>query len=366
MIDRFDNMEIVQLFPLTAMFANLAAFFALWKDRDSFGNYFRILLIVLAGGNLSLFFLLASSSSDQAYFFFHVFRHFIFFVPPLLLCLSRILSGRKVKSPMTVGVIAVAIGLILLIELDYSSSTKSVLIREWKFYAWGWFPVLENQARILVGGFFGIGFILSLFLLLKPKDAPVQGWIPFLVLCWWLGLGTNFLPLFGWNVFPLGMGVDTIVSVFISVYLSRDRADSFFHKVAEILASASVALGCGSLSVLFLSGKSTRIQTIFLSAIGVGASWIVLRFFRKKENSELLDLSSLTQKGLTKQELRICELITEGYTRKQIGFFLGIANGTLRNHLVNLYEKTIDREKDSGSKDKFQRLTVFLHSYKKP
>ncbi|MDV6234276.1 helix-turn-helix transcriptional regulator [Leptospira ellisii] len=359
-------MEIVQLFPLTAMFANLAAFFALWKDKDSFGNYFRILLAVLAGGNLSLFFLLSSSSPDRAYLFFHVFRHFIFFVPPLLLCLSRILSGRKVASATTATLIAIAIALIFLIEWDYSASEKSVLIREWKSYSWGRFPVLEIRARILVGGFFGIGFILSLFVLLKPKEAPVQGWIPFLVLCWWLGLGTNFLPLFGWNVFPLGMGADTIVSVFISVYLSRDRAESFFHKVAELSASASVALGCGSLSVFFFGGESARLQTILLSAIGVGASWVVLRLFRKKETTELLDLSFLTRKGLTKQELRICELIAEGYTRKQIGFFLGIANGTLRNHLVNLYGKTIDREKESDGKEKFQRLTVFLHSYKKP
>ncbi|TGK32751.1 hypothetical protein EHQ12_12495 [Leptospira gomenensis] len=359
-------MEIVQLFPLTAMFANFAAFFALWKDKDSFGNYFRTLLIVLAGGNLSLFFLLHSSSSEQAYLFFHVFRHFIFFVPPLLLCLSRILSGRKAESATTVGLIAISIGLIFMIEWDYFVPEKSVLIREWKSYSWGLFPVLEIQTRILVGGFFGIGFILSLFVLVKPDKAPVQGWIPFLVVCWWLGLGTNFLPLFGWNVFPLGMGADTIVSVFISVYLSRERAESFFHKVAELLASASVALGCGSLSVLFFGGESARFQTIFLSAVGVAASWIVLRLFRKKEKAELLNLTSLAQKGLTKQELRICELIAEGYTRKQIGFFLGIANGTLRNHLVNLYDKTIDLERNAEGKEKFQRLTVFLHSYKKP
>ncbi|AYV56246.1 DNA-binding response regulator [Leptospira kmetyi] len=359
-------MEIIPLFPLTAMFANLAALFALFKERDSFGNYFRALLIVLAGGNLCVFFLFHSSSMESAYFSFHVFRHFIFFVPPLLLALSRILSGRKAKSPMLFSFMAIAIGLILLIELDYSSE-KSFLIREWKFYAWGWYPVLELPARILVGSFFGIGFVLSLYLLLKPKE--IQGWIPFLVICWWLGFATNLISFFGFNLFPIGMGIDSIVSIFVSVYLSRDRADSLFHKIAELFASASVALGLGSISILFLEtgkwGESIQLRTILLSSIGSGAAWFTLRMFRKKQSPNVLDSNSLILKGLTKQELRICELIAEGYTRKQIGFFLGIANGTFRNHLVNLYDKTIDREKDSGAKDKFQRLTVYLRNFEK-
>ncbi|MBM9499962.1 hypothetical protein JWG44_06825 [Leptospira sp. 201903071] len=361
-------MEVVHLFPISAMLANLAAFFAIIRDRDPFGVYFRIFLLILAGGNFTIFLLLKSSSSDQASVFFHIFRHFIFFVPYLLLSLSRILSGRPVKSAMTYFVLTITIALLILIEFDFFAN-KSILIREWKLYDWGWFPILEIPARILVGGLFGICFLLSLILLLNPEETLLRGWIPVLVFFWWLGLGTNFIPLFGINLLPLGMGVDSIVSVFVSVYLSRKEMDSIFHRIAEGLVCLSVALGLGSLSVLYLTRiESSRTQTVLLSLIGAAASWIVLRFFRPAKNTlELLDFNSLSQRGLTKQELRICELINEGYTRKQIGFFLGIADGTLRNHLVHLYDKTVDKEKESnGGKDKFQRLTVFLQKFRKP
>ncbi|AOP32700.1 hypothetical protein A0128_01730 [Leptospira tipperaryensis] len=361
-------MEVVHLFPIAAMFANLAAFFAIIRDRDPFGAYFRIFLLALAGGNFSIFLLLKSTSSEEASVFFHIFRHFIFFVPYLLLSLSRILSGRPVKSTMTSVVLTTTIALLILIEFDFFSD-GSILIREWKLYDWGWFPVLEIPARILVGGLFGTCFLLSLILLLKPEETLVRGWIPVLVIFWWLGLGTNFIPLFGSNLFPLGMGADSIISVFVSVYLSREEIESVFHKIAEGFVCLSVALGLGSLSLLYLTRiESTRSQTILLSLIGAATSWIVLRFFRPaKKSLELLDFNLLSQKGLTKQELRICELISEGYTRKQIGFFLGIADGTLRNHLVHLYDKTVDKEKESnGGKDKFQRLTVFLQKFRKP
>ncbi|MBM9577612.1 response regulator transcription factor [Leptospira sp. 201903070] len=361
-------MEVISLFPITAMLANLAAFFAILRDRDPFAVYFRVFLLVLAGGNFSIFFLLKASSSEKAFIYFHIFRHFIFFVPYLLLSLSRILSGRPVRSAMTYIVLTSTIALLILIEFDFFAD-KSVLIREWKLYEWGWFPVLEIPARILVGGFFGICFLISLILLLKPKETLLKGWIPVFVVFWWLGLGTNFIPLFGINFLPLGMSADSIISVFVSVYLSREEADSVFHRMAEGFVCLSVALGLSSLSILYLTRiESTRIQTVLLSLIGATTSWIILRFFRpSKIKSEPLDLKSLSEKGLTKQELRICELISEGYTRKQIGFFLGIADGTLRNHLVHLYDKTVDKEKESNfGKDKFQRLTVFLQKFRKP
>ena len=359
-------MEIIHFFPLSAMLANIAAFSAIVRERDSFANYFRVFLLVLVGGNLSVFLILGSSSSGEAVVFFHIFRHFIFFVPYLLLSLSRILSGRPAVSTMTSVILAITIALLVLIEFDFFSN-RSVLIQEWKSYDWGLFPILAIPARILVGGLFGVSFLLSLAVLLKPQENLQRGWIPVLVVFWWIGLGTNFIPLFGINLFPLGMGADSIISVFVSVYLSRTESNSAFQKIAEAAACLSVSLGLGSLFLLYLPDLHfAQGPTVLLSLIGATATWIVLRLFRPSGRpTELLDMRSLAQKGLTKQELRICELISEGYTRKQIGFFLGIADGTLRNHLVHLYEKTVGKESGSdGGKDKLQRLTVFLQKYR--
>jgi FixJ family two-component response regulator len=76
------------------------------------------------------------------------------------------------------------------------------------------------------------------------------------------------------------------------------------------------------------------------------------------------DTTKLKQKlnyyDVTKKEIQIAEMITRGFSKKQIRFYLDITDGTFRNHLSNLYAKTIDLESPQTTGDKFQRLIYFL------
>jgi len=66
--------------------------------------------------------------------------------------------------------------------------------------------------------------------------------------------------------------------------------------------------------------------------------------------------------GLTYQEANICELLLRGETKLDILSKLKITNGTMRNHLSEIYSKTIDlfTAEVSKDRDKLQKLTVFL------
>lgn len=45
-------------------------------------------------------------------------------------------------------------------------------------------------------------------------------------------------------------------------------------------------------------------------------------------------------KDLTKRELEICTMISEGYTNSQIAKFLYISEGTVKNYISSIYDKT--------------------------
>lgn len=58
---------------------------------------------------------------------------------------------------------------------------------------------------------------------------------------------------------------------------------------------------------------------------------------------QMLMMGDLSQQvRLTKRELEILQLVAYGYSNKQISKELGIAVGTVKNHVTNIYEKLPD------------------------
>jgi len=45
-------------------------------------------------------------------------------------------------------------------------------------------------------------------------------------------------------------------------------------------------------------------------------------------------------KNLTEREIEICQLLSDGYTNSQIAEFLYISEGTVKNYISTIYDKT--------------------------
>lgn len=80
------------------------------------------------------------------------------------------------------------------------------------------------------------------------------------------------------------------------------------------------------------------------------------------ECSESLFVTLQSKYEITFSEAKICCALESGKLRSEILSSLQIEEGTLRNHLRSIYNKTINKERPDLSKkrDKLQRLTIFL------
>lgn len=87
----------------------------------------------------------------------------------------------------------------------------------------------------------------------------------------------------------------------------------------------------------------------------------------KKENVKRPLFTRLqTEYGLTYQQAQICCALVEGKSRTIIAEDLEISLNTLKKHLSEIYNKTINKldSNEIPSQEKLQKLTVFLHSIK--
>ncbi|WP_246836756.1 helix-turn-helix transcriptional regulator [Leptospira kmetyi] len=150
----------------------------------------------------------------------------------------------------------------------------------------------------------------------------------------------------------------------LSCLLENIRRDHRFHKLMTAFYLAiGVLLGMSFWNVL----KSVPFREVYVTAISAftACSFITFLLFHSYGTKNVLPTSHLNLKGfgLSKQEIRICELLEEGNSRNFIQLVLNVSNGTLRNHLKNIYAKVLPELK-SNSKDQLQRLTVFLSKQK--
>lgn len=343
------------LIPLSAFLADLLLIIVLRRRRDTFGRAFLLLAIFLAGANLLLVFQLISADEKTAGLLFHAMRHALFPVPVLLLALSVLLSGRKLFSPVLLLPLGLLFVFIVLINLAYFSGS-SILVAGMKRHAFGFFPVLNTPGLLLLSTLFGGCFLLSMAVLLQPKEAsvvdhPLKRRLPVLFFLWWVGFSLNLIPLSGQAFPPVGMAVDALICILFASHLISSE-DRLFHTSEILGALSSGALG-GTLVLLLLPDQPGSVQTATVMIACALSALLWTRIIRSSPKPS----GDFSSAALTKQENRICELINEGYSRKQIAFFLGVTEGTLRNHLMNIYAKLLDG--DDG-RDRFQRLTVLI------
>lgn len=355
------------LLPLTAALGNLGLLVENFARRHRLNRTLLVLYSLIAGVNVSAVFMLLAEDAHAAMAWLFLLRHFLFFLPAALLAVAAVLSGRKVFSVEVIALTIASAGFLLAADVTYITGSQ-VLVREMMRHSWGWFPVLETRALLALGVLFGSCLILGCTWILAPRGRLLFGTriLAGLYGGWLVGVILNAFALRGMDVFPLGNGVDALVSLVLSAYLHKKRP-GFFHptvwsRLSLGAACASAAMLAAFIVLAFL--PASKFLPLLCGAAMAGASAAFLHFLsRDAETPEGALEQALLPFGLSKQELRICELVAGGYTKQDILIFLNIADGTLRNHLIKIYEKTIHKRTrvPEDARDKLQRLTVFLH-----
>lgn len=299
--------------------------------------------------------------------FWSLQSHSFFAMAPILVAISSYASGRKLSNPWSLSII----GLALLADL-LSTSIPGLFIIEFQRMPFGFAPILSTEGAVIASSVHVLSILVSLFLLWKPVH-----WNSFFnrkvfisaVFTWWAALFTNFIPMSGINFPPLHPVFDGILSVLFAIYVNRFSAGK--PGLLRNLSTALIAGAMGLLAALLiwpvLNGYTLApwMLSMISTAIGIGA-FSILSWLEKRELVPVPDVHlELDEFGLSKQELRICELISEGHSRSFIRLVLNVSDGTLRNHLKNIYAKVLP-ENTTGSKDQLQRLTVLLSKLKIP
>lgn len=380
------ELPIPVLLSLAALLSNVSIFISSFRRKQTIFTSLRWISITLILGNFFLIRVFLAKSEIEAYFSFHLFRCVIFFIPYLFLRMAHLFSGRMQSTLINKITLIITVGFILLINVDYTF-TDSFLISGWIQYDWGYWPILFLRAKVLIGLGFFIPFLISLSLLLQPKESLGKNFalFPYLLVLWWIGFGFNFLALYGVPIFPFGMAIDSLISIFFSLILSKDWNQNLFNFLAELLSAIGGTILCFLLIQWALDSKPT-IQYFATFCIGMIFLFFLFHFFQRvkgknsfsnipektnlffggsfqnqRETSKLISLFDRYQ--LTKKEIEIAEMILKGFSKKQIRFYLDISDGTFRNHLSSLYSKTIDVESPNIAGDKFQRFLYFLSNY---
>ncbi|MBM9545410.1 helix-turn-helix transcriptional regulator [Leptospira sp. 201903074] len=358
--------SIFFLVPLFASLANVSCFIENITRDHRFHRLLSVFYFTIGIQNAATaaLCLAPNETTSMALWIFQC--HSFFLLAPVLVALCSFCTGRKLFNKATIGIAIYALAIDLL-----CSSIPNTFVYGFTLLSFGIAPLLTIFGGILGGSVHFFAIAVSLYFVLSPLE-----WIPFfdrktfiIALCvWWFGLFSNFLPMYGFNFPPFHPVVDATLSVLLSIYLNRYNTSrpSLYSLIASILISLAVGLFVGILVLGIL--PTFPLKELATSVITTVTSLLFFAYLLKttlKDNRPNLSFSlSLENFSLSKQELRICELIAEGHSRSFIRLILNVSDGTLRNHLKNIYAKVLP-ESNSTSKDQLQRLTVFLSKHKR-
>ncbi|TGN16928.1 LuxR family transcriptional regulator [Leptospira idonii] len=353
------------IIPLFAVFANLGCVLLNIGRDHPFHRLMLAFYFVVAIFNLSTVMLCLSQNEEQALFWWKYFNAGSWMaLAPLVVGMVAFASGRNIFVLPTL-IASIAAGLIfLMIQI----SPQSFIIGS-KMNSFGMGPLLSNQGAIIGALPQLIGIGTSIYMLLRPvqwNDYFKRKFFTTAVILWWISLFANLITTSGADIPPLHPIADAIISVTLAIHLNRKSigvpAPILF--LSNLLISVSCGIVIGTLVGPYCPHLPS--SEIFILAVSSLVSCAMLTFLKQRQQSALGDdttpLSiSLKEFGLSRQEIRICELIQEGHSRSFIQLVLNVSNGTLRNHLKNIYGKVLPpkKEKDT-SKDQLQRLTIFL------
>jgi hypothetical protein len=353
------------LVPLFAALANISCFIENISRDHRFHRILSVFYVTIGLQNAATAFLCLAPDEKIGFTIWILQCHTFFLLAIVLLVLCSLISGRKLlnRATICIGIYA------LIIDLICTSTPRSIVYGFVK-HDFGMTPLLTIIGGIMGGSvhFFAISF--SLYFLLFPLE-----WNSFfnrktflISLCvWWFALFSNFLPMSGFYLPPLHPVVDATLSVLLSIYLNRFNAakESIYSIVASILISLAVGLLVGILALQLLPMFPFKelATTIVTTVTSLVFFTYLLKTSLKDDKPNISFTLPLSEFHLSKQELRICELITEGHSRSFIRLILNVSDGTLRNHLKSIYAKVLP-ESHTTSKDQLQRLTVFLSKQK--
>ncbi|RHX89450.1 LuxR family transcriptional regulator [Leptospira stimsonii] len=359
-------MEIFFIVPIMAVLANVSCFIENIRRDHRFHKLMTVFYLAIGVQNATTAAICASTSEEMGMAFWVFNCHSFFILSPVLVGMASFCTGRRILNRFTIFVFIVALACDF-----FCSSFPRMIISGFKSFHFGLAPLLSP-----IGGSLGIGIhVLAMGVCIYFFIKPVQWNVFFekrffvgVFLFWWLALFTNFVPLFGIDIPPLHPVADSALSVVLSVYLNRYNVGktSLLRIAANILISIAIGVTIG---MFFWSVfKFLPFREIYVTAISSlsACSFMAFLFFHSYKSEEIptiVQSLNLDGYGLSKQEIRICELLEAGHSRTFIQLILNVSNGTLRNHLKNIYAKVLPESK-STSKDQLQRLTIFLSKRK--
>jgi DNA-binding CsgD family transcriptional regulator len=356
-------MESFYLAPLFAALANLGCF-VLNAGRDHPFHRLMLAFYVAAGVfNFSTAMLCLTTVEAEAFFWWRYFNAVAWFsTPPLLVAMTAFVTGRRILAWPA----GLAVGTSVLCLLA-ALIRPELYIAEFHQFKFGLGPITTPVGNVLGALPQLTGIALAAGLLLHPVKWNAffhRGLFVVGVVLWWLPMFANLAPMAGMNIPPLHPIADVVMSIGFSAYLNRRslQAPQASAIASNLLIAASVGVILTTLAGLIVVLPAA--VALFATALGAAACLTLLRYPR--EAAALADIPAvlaldLQQFGLSRQEIRICELIQEGHSRSFIQLVLNVSNGTLRNHLKNIYAKVLPRDAERpAARDQLQRLTVFL------
>lgn len=354
-------MEIFFIVPLMASLANLSCLIENIGRDHPFHRLMTVFYLAIGVQNGATA-AMCASPTEQIGLAWWVFQcHSFLLLSPILVGMASYCTGRRILNSFTI------VAFIAAILIDFlCSSVPGFFVVGFEFFSFGLAPRISVIGGVLAMGVHVFAMVACIYFFWKPVKWNVFFEKKFFItvfLFWWVALFSNFLPLYGIELPPMHPVADASLSVTLSVYLNRYSLSKPgpFRIGANILIS--IALGIMVGMIFWPVFKFVKFGEIYATAISalVACSFLSFLLFHLYQTeryapAQTLDLSKY---GLSKQEIRICELIQEGHSRNFIQLVLNVSNGTLRNHLKNIYSKVLPESK-SSSKDQLQRLTVFL------
>lgn len=370
------------MIPFAGFLADLSVLLLLFSLAGRWRNYWPLIgyYSAMSLWNLSVSGLFLIDTEIHAHWILYITHHFIPFYSLTFLWAAMHFSGRTWNWAVH---IANVMPLMLCVILEYSfwfTPDDKLFISGVQRYSWGYYPIIGPGAKFYTVMSFYCFLLGAYYYWNSPKKDQAFRTTRFYLLLAWLGISTSFLPTFGVDIFPLGNASDAIISIFMAAALFRrenlnPRARIYF-KVAGGSAAIAVMLIFSWIfsDLLHVAGKvGTVLTTVAGAALGIFCYQVFYRpgspvcELRPGATESPVFAQLQVCHSLTYQESTICAYLLEGQTRAQICYAAGISMNTLKVHLSSIYRKTIDADAlfASSSRDKLQRLTVFLKNLEK-
>ena len=108
---------------------------------------------------------------------------------------------------------------------------------------------------------------------------------------------------------------------------------------AAVLGAAAFVLQWLEYQRLARSFSTELYVTLIALAFAAGGVWLGWKLSSRPRGAFQRNDAALATLGLTRQELRVLELIAAGQSNKEIARTLGVAPNTVKTHAANLFAK---------------------------